>query len=166
MAPMSVRQAARAALSLTDPAAKVAATHVLWQQAGAADLASEAAVSAAELIAREPAPIPGRPDQPKLVHPKEVAQRSVHTPAGRAALLAIRLAPIWSCWSVPRTSTRYAPSGMTGVVYEKLLLGLPGLVRKAVRQLGEVLVNVPLLPMYRPAESTTATSTLAMLWSS
>ena len=48
---MSVRQAARAALSLTDPAAKVAATHTLWQQAGAADLASEAAVSAAELIA-------------------------------------------------------------------------------------------------------------------
>ena len=84
---MSVRQAARAALSLTDPAAKVAATHTLWQQAGAADLASEAAVTAAELIAREPAPIPGRPDQPKLVHPKEVAQRSVHTPAGRAALL-------------------------------------------------------------------------------
>ena len=84
---MSVRQAARAALSLTDPAAKVAATHVLWQQAGAADLASEAAVSAAELIAREPAPIPGRPDQPELVHPKEVARRSVHTPAGRAALL-------------------------------------------------------------------------------
>ena len=87
---MSVRQAARAALSLTDPAAKVAATHTLWQQAGAADLASEAAVSAAELIAREPAPIPGRPDQPELVHPKEVARRSVHTPAGRAARMRSR----------------------------------------------------------------------------
>lgn len=84
---MSVRQAARAALSLTDPTAKVAAVQTLWQQLETAALPLDAATSPEAIAAAVPAPIPGRPATPLLVHPKNVAQRSVHTPAGRAALL-------------------------------------------------------------------------------
>ena len=84
---MSVRQAARAALSLTDPAAKVQAVLALWAQAASGALSFDPSVSAAALAQAAPGDIPGRPALPQLVHPREVAQRSVHTPEGRAALL-------------------------------------------------------------------------------
>ena len=84
---MSVRQAARSALSLTDPAAKVQAVLALWAQAASGALSFDPSVSADVLARAAPSDIPGRPALPQLVHPREVAQRSVHTPEGRAALL-------------------------------------------------------------------------------
>lgn len=84
---MSVRQAARSALSLTDPAAKVQAVLALWAQAASGALSFDPSVSADVLARAAPGDIPGRPALPQLVHPREVAQRSVHTPEGRAALL-------------------------------------------------------------------------------
>ena len=84
---MSVRQAARAALRLTDPAAKVQAVLALWAQAASGALSFDPSVSVDVLARAAPGDIPGRPALPRLVHPRAVAQRSVHTPEGRAALL-------------------------------------------------------------------------------
>ena len=72
-----LRAAALEALCLRDPAAKVIATRALDPLA---------AVDTAWCAAHIPA-IPGRPDRPALVAPGKVPQRSIHTPAGRAALL-------------------------------------------------------------------------------
>jgi hypothetical protein len=49
---------------------------------------------------------------------------------------------------VARTDTEYVPDGITGDVYAKFEPGLPWLVRNAERQLGVVLVNVPVELMY------------------
>ncbi len=78
----SIHDSARAALMLSDPALKCAATAALradWQ-AGRAGLAP---------AADDPAPIiePGRPSRPELVAPKALARRKPHSLAGHAALL-------------------------------------------------------------------------------
>jgi uncharacterized ferritin-like protein (DUF455 family) len=66
-------------LQLAEPDAKTAALLAL----GAAPaLAPDPAAAYAE-----PAGLPGRPERPRLVPPKDVPTRSPHTPAGRCALL-------------------------------------------------------------------------------
>ncbi|SEP70268.1 Uncharacterized conserved protein, contains ferritin-like DUF455 domain [Solimonas aquatica] len=69
------RAAWRAALAICDPQAKCEAVAAL----AAGDFAAPA--DAAQ------APLPGRPDKPALVHPREVAHRGLGTVAGRIALL-------------------------------------------------------------------------------
>jgi uncharacterized ferritin-like protein (DUF455 family) len=77
---MELRQLAMQALCLSDPLQKVAAVRTLW--AGRDTLALDPAA-----VLAEPAGLPGRPVQPRLVPPKDVAQRSPFTLEGRAALL-------------------------------------------------------------------------------
>lgn len=72
----SLRRAALDALLVAAPGAKVQAVRRL----------PEAPVGAQEEIPEPPA-LPGRPQRPQLVPPRQVAARSVATPAGRAALL-------------------------------------------------------------------------------
>src|SRR5699024_3652328 len=71
-----------AALAATDPANKITLTRRLREdwQAGRLSLTATAG---------EPAPIgtPGRPDRPLLVAPRELVQRKLTTPEGRAALI-------------------------------------------------------------------------------
>ena len=109
---MSVRQAARAALSLTDPAAKVQAVFALSAQLREGTLSIDPAASPEQIAQAASGAIPGRPALPQLVHPREVAQRSAHTVEGRAALLhavvhiefnAINLAldAVWRFASMP-----------------------------------------------------------------
>ncbi|NVO06685.1 MAG: ferritin-like domain-containing protein [Rhodoferax sp.] len=76
---MDLRHGARAAFTLNDPAAKVAAVQALWQQRADLGLAPEAQLEA-------PAQ-PGRPSQPVLVLPKDVPRRSPYTAVGHAALI-------------------------------------------------------------------------------
>src|SRR5882724_9658689 len=73
-----LRLAALEALCLADPAAKVAAVASLTD--------SDSAVDATRDLA-EPCGVPGRPERPLLVRPGQVAQRSVASEQGRAALL-------------------------------------------------------------------------------
>lgn len=82
---MSVRHAARAALGLSDPIAKVEAVFALWRDASEGRLGLDPMATAGQIAATTC--IPGRPERPHLVHPREVAQRSVHKLEGRAALL-------------------------------------------------------------------------------
>jgi uncharacterized ferritin-like protein (DUF455 family) len=86
----SLREGALAALLLQDPANKVAATHVLWQQlvAQADDTARERVLAPQDAVT-DPAEarLPGRPAQPVLVPPMDVPHRSPFTPEGLAALL-------------------------------------------------------------------------------
>lgn len=84
LSPVSLRAQALRALCITDPAAKVAATHALFadQQAGRTHL------DAHEHLAPDAgATLPGRPARPELLPPKEVPQRSPFTPPGLAMLL-------------------------------------------------------------------------------
>ncbi len=86
-----LRAAALQALLLADPAAKVAATHALWQRLAAlesANAADPALEQERELLLTEPpAPLPGRPPQPLLVPPAEVPHRTPFTREGLAAQL-------------------------------------------------------------------------------
>ncbi|WP_302173875.1 ferritin-like domain-containing protein [uncultured Hydrogenophaga sp.] len=86
-----LRAAALQALLLADPAAKVAATHALWQRLAAlesANAADPALERERELVLTEPpAPLPGRPPQPLLVPPAEVPHRTPFTREGLAAQL-------------------------------------------------------------------------------
>jgi uncharacterized ferritin-like protein (DUF455 family) len=72
-----LRTAALQALCIADPTAKVAAVDAL-ARGGHVDAANGFA---------EPPGVPGRPERPLLVRPGEVAERSVATHEGRAALL-------------------------------------------------------------------------------
>lgn len=72
-----LRSAALAALAIAEPELK--------RQAVAALCANQPIDVAAVLT--EPAGLPGRPEQPQLVPPKQVPMRSPATPAGRVALL-------------------------------------------------------------------------------
>ena len=73
--------AAKQRLDANDPAEKIALTTVLCQawQAGKLALADD----------RQMQPIgpPGRPERPRLVSPRELPQRRLHTESGRAALI-------------------------------------------------------------------------------
>jgi uncharacterized ferritin-like protein (DUF455 family) len=76
---MELRHGARAAFTLNDPAAKVAAVQALWAQRELLRIDTD--------IALQAPPQPGRPELPLLVLPKEVPRRSPYTPEGHAALL-------------------------------------------------------------------------------
>lgn len=82
--PVSLRAQALNALCITDPGLKVAATHALFEawQAGRTVLDT-----AEHLIPDASAALPGRPEQPVLLPPVDVPQRSPFTPPGLAMLL-------------------------------------------------------------------------------
>src|SRR5690242_20472920 len=74
--------AAKRCLDAADPAEKLRLTHATWQALQAGELAPDAAA---------PAPLPigalGRPTRPVLVSARQVPQRGLGTPEGRAALV-------------------------------------------------------------------------------
>jgi uncharacterized ferritin-like protein (DUF455 family) len=80
--PHSVHAAALAVLMTADLPAKVAATGRL-----VADWRSGALAAGGDRAAVRRIPAPGRPDRPRLVPPRELAQRPLGTPAGRIALV-------------------------------------------------------------------------------
>lgn len=71
------REQALAALAASDPEAKMAAV----------DSICDAAEMGVDAVLAAPQGLPGRPARPELVAPSRVAQRSVQTPEGRAALV-------------------------------------------------------------------------------
>jgi uncharacterized ferritin-like protein (DUF455 family) len=78
---MDLRERARAALALSDPAAKAEAAHALHAAAVAgAPLDAQAALT-------ETPGLPGRPPRPRLVDVTALPKRSPFTTAGRAGLL-------------------------------------------------------------------------------
>lgn len=82
--PVSLRAQALNALCLTDPGLKVTATHALFE----ALLAGQTVLDTAEHLTPDPgATLPGRPEQPVLLPPVDVPQRSPFTPPGLAMLL-------------------------------------------------------------------------------
>ena len=81
MTSANLYERAYAALMLCDPADKVAAAQAVygdWQQG----TLERTAGLAAERVA-----VPGRPERPVLVHPRDVPQRKLNSDAGRAALV-------------------------------------------------------------------------------
>jgi uncharacterized ferritin-like protein (DUF455 family) len=80
MAPIPLRERALQVLCMAQPAQKVQAARALY-----GDIADHPLDAAALLD--EPAALPGRPERPRLVPPKEVPTRSPFTVEGRAALL-------------------------------------------------------------------------------
>ncbi|MBX3611326.1 MAG: ferritin-like domain-containing protein [Hydrogenophaga sp.] len=84
----SLRAAALDALCVQDPSEKVASTHQLWstwRDMGADD--AHRWDADAQLTPSAHHTVPGRPAQPMLVPPAQVAQRTPHTPEGFAALM-------------------------------------------------------------------------------
>jgi uncharacterized ferritin-like protein (DUF455 family) len=83
---MSLFEHAYACIGIADPAAKVAATH---------DIAREFERRRDDPAFLDPAgsappvalPVPGRPERPRLVHPRELPQRKLASDEGRAALV-------------------------------------------------------------------------------
>ena len=76
---MELRIAALTALCIADPKAKAAAARALFEDALPLHVDGTLQAPASGL--------PGRPERPLLVPVQQVARRSPHTPAGRAALL-------------------------------------------------------------------------------
>ncbi|HJW11609.1 MAG TPA: ferritin-like domain-containing protein [Albitalea sp.] len=77
---MSLRERALQILCVADPAAKAEQTRALFAQIDACEIDSAVLFVA-------PTDLPGRPERPRLVPPKEVPTRSPFTLEGRAALL-------------------------------------------------------------------------------
>lgn len=77
------RELALSALQLDNPAAKVLAVAALWQRAQGFEWTQ----ATAQQTLAPTTLLPGRPAQPTLIHPGKVPTRSVHTLAGRAALV-------------------------------------------------------------------------------
>jgi uncharacterized ferritin-like protein (DUF455 family) len=81
---MELRAAALAALQIAEPAAKVAAVRAL----SGALFDTRSGIALDTTAALQPqAPLPGRPERPLLVEPKDVPRRTPFTREGRAALL-------------------------------------------------------------------------------
>jgi uncharacterized ferritin-like protein (DUF455 family) len=78
----SLHAAALGCLRAADPDAKIAATQAAAAAWRAGVLSLEAPAPDVQTI-----PLPGRPSRPRLVHPRELAQRGLGTPEGRAALI-------------------------------------------------------------------------------
>lgn len=76
---MELRHEALTLLQIADPAAKAVAVRAMF--------AGPMPSVDTEVSLAEPAGLPGRPDRPKLVAPKDVPTRSPFTHEGRAALL-------------------------------------------------------------------------------
>ncbi|MBB5506204.1 uncharacterized ferritin-like protein (DUF455 family) [Paraburkholderia sp. JPY681] len=102
---MCARRAALAALCAREPAAKAAAARELY-----AAVLNGRALCDADLDLAEPAGLPGRPERPELVEPRQLGRRSMQSPQGRAVLLhalahiefnAINLA-LDAVWRFPR----------------------------------------------------------------
>lgn len=87
--PAGLREGALTALCLPDPAAKLQATHALWQtlQAMPHGEARASALAPQAVLSAPAAALPGRPARPVLVPPMDVPQRSPFTPEGLAALV-------------------------------------------------------------------------------
>ncbi|MBL0919072.1 MAG: ferritin-like domain-containing protein [Hydrogenophaga sp.] len=84
----SLRSEALSALCTADPDDKAGRTHALWQRWRALGADDAPAWGSDSALTPNPAtPLPGRPPQPVLVAPHEVAQRSPFTREGLAALL-------------------------------------------------------------------------------
>ena len=77
---MSLRQHALQALSICHPRDKVAAVQTLWAQQHALPLITTEALTPTLTL-------PGRPDRPRLLPPKDVPSRTPFTPEGLAALI-------------------------------------------------------------------------------
>lgn len=75
--PPSLRQAALDALAEPDPCKKIAAV----------DRMAATLPLCADLVLHTTQPLPGRPQRPQLVDPREVSVRSTQTQQGKAALL-------------------------------------------------------------------------------
>ncbi|MBB5498917.1 ferritin-like domain-containing protein [Paraburkholderia sp. MM5384-R2] len=80
--PPCARRAALAALRERDPAAKAAAARELY-----AAVLDGRALCDSGLDLAEPAGLPGRPERPELVEPRQLGRRSMQSPQGRAVLL-------------------------------------------------------------------------------
>ena len=78
---MELRECARQALCIADPATKAAAARALFEACSAS------APLDADAVLAEPQGLPGRPPRPCLVDPAALPRRSPFTPEGRAALL-------------------------------------------------------------------------------
>lgn len=78
----SLLEAARTCLNAASPEAKVGATH----EAAAAYLRGELVVPTGA-SPPEPIGMPGRPERPRLVHPRELPRRGLGTEQGRAAFI-------------------------------------------------------------------------------
>jgi len=76
-----LRTAARAAWAIADPRAKAAAARALSQALRAGVFGIDAGRAFGDALR------PGRPELPRLVHPRDVPQRGAGTAEGRAALL-------------------------------------------------------------------------------
>jgi len=78
----SLHAAAKACLDASEPAEKLRLTHATWQALQAGELQPDP-------LAPSPQPIsaPGRPELPRLVPQRQVPQRGLGTPEGRAALV-------------------------------------------------------------------------------
>ncbi len=81
MLPANLFDAAHAALMLADPTLKIAAVNRLMKDV------ESFSIDAANAQPVVPVPIPGRPDKPDLVAPRELAHRGLGTLAGRVALI-------------------------------------------------------------------------------
>jgi uncharacterized ferritin-like protein (DUF455 family) len=79
---MSLFDAAHTALMQPDPEAKVAAARDLEAAWRRGDLTTPS-----RSASPRPVPAPGRPDRPALVRPRELVQRRLNTPEGRAVLV-------------------------------------------------------------------------------
>ena len=77
---MELRHLALNALCIADPLAKCSAVQAMQAALAATAIDTEASIA-------EPVGLPGRPERPALVPPRDVPMRSAATPAGRAALL-------------------------------------------------------------------------------
>ena len=77
---MDLRQHALQALCLADPGAKCAAVAAVWAERAHLPLDPQAFLA-------EPEILPGRPERPRLVAPKDVPQRGLGSLAGRAGML-------------------------------------------------------------------------------
>ncbi len=115
---MEIRAAALAALQIAEPAAKVAAVRALSD----AQLDARSGFALDTTAPLQPqAPLPGRPERPLRVAPKDVPRRTPFTRDGRAALLhavahiefnAINLA-LDAIWRFPGLPTAYYRDWLT-----------------------------------------------------
>jgi uncharacterized ferritin-like protein (DUF455 family) len=115
---MELRQRARDAFSATDPLHKAQNVSALWHEMPHLALDTHASFAPPDSL--------GRPDRPKLVHPKEVSRRSPFTNDGHAALMhsiahiefnAINLA-LDALWRFPAMPAAYYLDWMR-VAYEE-----------------------------------------------
>src|SRR5690348_3391416 len=77
-----LHQAARRCLDASDPEEKLRLTHDTWRALQAGELRSNA-----RALPPQPIGAPGRPPRPRLVEARQVPQRGLGTPEGRAALV-------------------------------------------------------------------------------